>query len=110
MTKNDRVCYHWCLDTFKGYIEMNTQPHERSEVEALRLADYIQSRTRPIDSGTALMAAAELRRLHALNAQLTQVSKELLREMRYIASFSNGQVSRVARIAISRAESTLKTE
>lgn len=45
--------------------------------EALRLADYIQSRTRPIDSGTALMAAAELRRLHSLNAELLEALRNL---------------------------------
>lgn len=98
---------------------MNTYFNERSEVEALRLADYIQSRTRPIDSGTALMAVAELRRLHALNAQLTQVSEELLQALKQ-AEFvmddcpmvSQQLVAAVAkaRIAISRAESTLKTE
>lgn len=144
MTKNDCVCYHWCLDTFKGYIEMTNEPY------ALRLADRLNAWP---DAEELDDAAAELRRLydenlrlrgivpealeklndelcdendrlHALNAQLTQVSEELLETLKeltadYADRFDLDNPStnpgikfyvKLARAAISHAESTLKTE
>lgn len=90
---------------------MNAQP------EALQLADWLFDNVQHINHAEA---AAELRRLHAetTNQQdwlvewrkcedelkrLHALNAELLKEMRYIASISNGQVGRVARAAIAKA-------
>ena len=52
---------------------MSKQPQERGSVEALRLADGLESdAVSPID----LKAAAELRRLHAVNQELLEALKE----------------------------------
>ena len=83
---------------------MNTRP------KALRLADKLEAYYEDRFYNEEKEAAAELRRQYDEIKRLHKLNAELLKEMRYIASISNGQVSRVARAVISRTESTLKTE
>jgi hypothetical protein len=71
-----------------------------SESTALRLADQLIAY---LGGNTAAQAAAELRRLHALNAELLEVAKLALR-MGVYGGVSPSTVEDAARAAIARAE------
>jgi hypothetical protein len=71
-----------------------------SESTALRLADQLIAY---LGGNTAAQAAAELRRLHALNGELLEVAKLALR-MGVYGGVSPSTVEDAARAAIKKAE------
>ena len=76
--------------------------------EALRLADWLFDNVEHMNHADA---AAELRRLHALNAELLEVLGDCLDDLRYLASARDSDYARPdqqtidkARAAIAKAE------
>lgn len=79
---------------------MNTQP------EALRLADYLECNDASLEAQCD--AAAELRRLHAQNAELLEALKELTHSLEDEVFVHDDQRSAMqkSRAAIAKAEAT----
>ena len=72
---------------------MNTKP------EALRLADELE---KYVEVATAIAAVAELRRLHALNAELLEALKDVMDW--FVDRHETDEAAVAARAAIARAE------
>lgn len=70
--------------------------------EALRLADALSS-AYAMTYEDAMQAAAELRRLHEVNVQLTDTLKEMVEAFQHDASLDNPSLA-VARAALAKAQ------
>jgi hypothetical protein len=73
--------------------------------EALRLADVLDHvELRPSDYKDVDKAAAELRRLHALNGELLEALKRIDEMCAAPPNFSDATMQEIARAAIAKAE------
>ena len=66
------------MAAFKVHIIFGEPVMTDKQPEALRLADWLESEDMPTESASCADAAAELRRLHEVNAELVEALKAAL--------------------------------
>ena len=75
--------------------------------EALRLADVFEKEGYAVFTNDMQKAAAELRRLHALNAELLEALGDCLGDLRYLASARDSDYARPDQLTIDKARAAI---